>query len=421
MPSNRPDLPAEPPIERTQAAPARPRILLVDDDTYLLELQTRMLHQMGYAQTSSAASGIEALIQLEHDPHSAEVIVCDLGMPDMDGIEFLQKLNVSPFRGSVILLSGESARVMHSVQKLLGGGALTILGALTKPASAEALRALLDCWQPRCEPGARPAELPLNTDDLRAGLRDQQWMLHYQPQVSVATGALVGMEALVRWNHPVHGLLSPDRFIGLAEDCGAIDELTDWVLNAAVTQASSWHAHGLDAHIAVNVSMQNLTAPDFWRRCTNIVRAAGLAPQKVVLEITESRLAASSAAPLLNLVRLRLQRFTLSIDDFGTGHSSLAQLRDVPFTELKIDRGFVHGARDNQIIRPILEGSLGIAARLGMRAVSEGVETQADWELLRELQCDYAQGYFIGRPMAAERVWEWMTLWRERAPLLIAR
>jgi CheY-like chemotaxis protein len=196
----------------------RPRILLVDDDTFLLELQTRMLHGMGYQQTSFVTSGVEALIQLEHDPHSAEVIVCDLAMPDMDGIEFLQKLNLSPFRGSVILLSGESQRVMHSVQKLVGGGALRILGALTKPANRESLRALLDCWEPPAEPNTATPELAVSDDELQTALREHQWILHYQPQVRVATGAVVGMEALVRWKHPVHGLLGPDRFIGLLED-----------------------------------------------------------------------------------------------------------------------------------------------------------------------------------------------------------
>ena len=121
-----------------------------------------------------------------------------------------------------------------------------------------------------------------------------------------------------------------------------------------------------------------------------------------------------SPAPLENLVRLRMQGLRLSIDDFGTGHSSLAQLRDVPFSELKIDRGFVRGARHNQLIRPILEGSIGIARRLGLQSVAEGVETEDDWHLLRELGCDVAQGYFVGRPMQANRVAQWLQLWRTR-------
>jgi EAL domain-containing protein (putative c-di-GMP-specific phosphodiesterase class I) len=138
-----------------------------------------------------------------------------------------------------------------------------------------------------------------------------------------------------------------------------------------------------------------------------------------VLEVTETRLAYSSSVPLENLVRLRLQRFGLSIDDFGTGHSSLAQLRDVPFTELKVDRGFVCGARRNQIIRPMLEGSLGLARRLGMRSVAEGVETEDDWLLLRDIDCDLAQGYFIGKPMSVDHLLGWLVTWQARQSLLV--
>ena len=118
-------------------------------------------------------------------------------------------------------------------------------------------------------------------------------------------------------------------------------------------------------------------------------------------------------------MRLRLQRIGLAIDDFGTGHSSLAQLRDVPFTELKIDRGFVRGARANQIIRPMLDGSVGIAKKLGMRSVAEGVETEDDWHLLREIDCDFAQGYFIGRPMPGNELPRWLGSWQARRRALV--
>jgi EAL domain-containing protein (putative c-di-GMP-specific phosphodiesterase class I) len=130
-----------------------------------------------------------------------------------------------------------------------------------------------------------------------------------------------------------------------------------------------------------------------------------------MLEVTESRVASTSAVALENLVRLRLRHFSLAIDDFGTGHSSLAQLRDIPFSELKVDRSFVRGARNNQIIRPMLEGSLGIARRLHMRSVAEGVETESDWRLLQELNCDLAQGHFIGRPMRLSEIAGWAHNW----------
>jgi EAL domain-containing protein (putative c-di-GMP-specific phosphodiesterase class I) len=307
------------------------------------------------------------------------------------------------------------------VQKLLSGGRLTVLGALEKPAQAEDLGALLECWVP---PGAarRAVRAPhtVSAAQVHEAARQSQWLLHYQPKVDLGTGALVGVEALVRWNHPLHGLIFPDAFIGVAEECGAIDALTEWVLGDAAGQLARWLAEGVRMHVAVNVSMDNLASPDFAARAGRIVRSVAVSPADITLEITESRAMSPSPVPLECLVRLRLLRFKLSIDDFGTGHSSLAQLRDVPFTELKIDRGFVHGARSNQIIRPMLEGSIGIAKKLGMVAVAEGVETADDFDFLREIECDVAQGYYIGRPMVADALPAWLVDWQGRRALEVA-
>ena len=404
-------------------ATRQPGVLLVDDDAFMLGLQAHMLRTMGYTRVAAVGSARAALDTLQSPGTDLpfDVIVCDLNMPEMDGIEFLQALNAADFVGGVILLSGEGARIMHTVQKLLSGRGMRILGALEKPAKQDTLRALLDCWRPFDESvsPAGPA-LAIGSAEVECAAADRQWVLHYQPKVSLSTGALVGMEALVRWNHPEHGLVYPDNFVWIAEECGVIDALTEWVLQEATQQLARWEARGLRLQMAVNVSMDNLRAPDFARRAAAIVRATGTSPQDVTLEITESRAMSPTSAPLESLVRLRMLRFKLSIDDFGTGHSSLAQLRDVPFSELKIDKGFVHGARGNQIIRPMLDGSLGIAKRLGMVSVAEGVETAEDWHLLREIECDIAQGYFIGRPMIEGRVADWIVEWSGRRHTLLS-
>jgi EAL domain-containing protein (putative c-di-GMP-specific phosphodiesterase class I) len=278
---------------------------------------------------------------------------------------------------------------------------------------------LLDCWEPPGRLAAKTrADKQITAAEVAQATSQGEWVLHYQPKVSLLTGMLTGMEALIRWNHPLHGLVYPDSFITIAEESGAIDEVTDWVLREAVNQMARWIAQGLAIQVSVNVSMDNLRSAEFAKRASAIVREAGVSPQDVTLEITESRAMSPSPAPLESLVRLRMSRFKLSIDDFGTGHSSLAQLRDVPFTELKIDRGFVSGARGNQIIRPMLEGSIGIAKRLGMVSVAEGVETETDFFLLREIECDVAQGYFIGRPMPSSALPEWMETWQTRRRLL---
>jgi EAL domain-containing protein (putative c-di-GMP-specific phosphodiesterase class I)/ActR/RegA family two-component response regulator len=399
--------------------PRRPAILMVDDDPFLLGLQARLLRAMGYGDIATAADAEAALALVQSGSDHVDVVICDLNMPGMDGIEFLQRLNGRGSRCSVVLLSGEGARILHTVQKLLGGGRLVILGALEKPAGRDALRAVLDCWSPPAAEAPAPALLKVTAADLQRAHDEDEWLLHYQPKVDLRTGDVCGVEALMRWQHPQHGLLLPDLFIGVAEDCGAIDALTDWVLRTAMRQRTQWQAAGTAVAMAVNLSMDNLRTPGFAARVGAMARAAGVAPQDMVLEITESRLMSPLPAPLESLVRLRLQRFGLSIDDFGTGHSSLAQLRDVPFTELKVDRSFVQAARHNQITRPMLEGSLGIARKLGMRSVAEGVETEDDWHLLRELGCDLAQGWFIGRPMLADRLPGWIAQWQSRCQRLL--
>jgi EAL domain-containing protein (putative c-di-GMP-specific phosphodiesterase class I)/CheY-like chemotaxis protein len=396
-----------------------PRILLLDDDSLMLDVQAHMLQAMGYPYVSTASQAETALATLRLAPLAVDVVVCDLNMPGMDGVEFLQQLNASAFSGAVILLSGEGFHIMHSVRRLLAGGRLSILGALEKPATRAALQQLLSRWRPHAAEPTAKRHLHITPAELHAASREHQWVLHFQPKVDLRSGAVAGMEALVRWNHPDHGLIYPDHFIAAAEDCGAVDALTDWVLQGAMGQLARWRSEGLPYRVAVNVSMENLRSARFVHRVGELARQTGVSPRDVVLELTESRLMSPSATPLESLVRLRMRRFGLSIDDFGTGHSTLAQLRDVPFTELKVDRGFVHGARHNQIIRPMLEGSIAIAKGMGMASVAEGVETDDDWQLLRELGCDLAQGYFIGRPMEPQRLPDWKADWQARRASLV--
>ena len=223
------------------------------------------------------------------------------------------------------------------------------------------------------------------------------------------------VETLVRWHHPVDGLVFPDHFIGIAEKNHLINELTTCVLTNALTQAKIWHENGLNLRVAINLSMDNLASLDFQDLVVNLVTQAGLSPQGIVLEVTESQvMGADARVPLEILTRLRLKRFHLSIDDFGTGHSSLAQLRDIPFDELKIDQSFVHRAWTDDTLRAIYDASLSVAKQLGMETVAEGVEDQHDWELLRQTGCDLAQGNFVSRPLQAANFSTWTEEWKNR-------
>jgi len=214
-------------------------------------------------------------------------------------------------------------------------------------------------------------------------------------------------------------MVYPDQFIGVAEAHGLIDDLTRVVLRNALAQARAWRDAGLALRVAVNLSMDNLSTPSFADFVAEQAAETGVAPADMVLEVTESRLMADLRAPLEIMTRLRLKRFRLSIDDFGTGHSSLVQLRDMPFDELKIDRSFVHRAHADMTLRAIFEASVKLARQLDMEIVAEGVEDRDDWDFLRHAQCDLAQGYFIARPMPAADLPGWMETWEGRRRELV--
>ena len=233
----------------------------------------------------------------------------------------------------------------------------------------------------------------------------------YQPKVELSSGNVVGVETLVRWRHPVDGLVFPDQFIPLAEEHGLIDALTRTVLTAALQQTRRWQEAGVDLNVAVNVSMDNFSSLEFPDFIARSAEKAAVPVTNLILEITESRLMKNPLAALDIITRLRLKRIKLSIDDFGTGHSSLAQLRDLPFDELKIDRSFVHGACRHGDLRAIVEASLAMARKLGMKVVAEGPETREDWDFLQAAGCNMAQGYFIAKPMPASELQGWLSEW----------
>ena len=390
------------------------KILVLDDEPFMLKLHSHMLARLEFTLVTTCDSGRVALESFDSPNGPPDLILLDLNMPEMDGVEFVRHLVERHYSGSLILVSGEDERMLQTAEKLVQAHKISVLGHLRKPVKPEALSALLAKWTPPslARPGA--AKKVYSADELRAAIDNGELVNYYQPKVAVATGEVVGVEALVRWRHPQDGMVFPDQFIGVAEAHGLIDDLTRVVLTGALAQAKVWQEAGLKLRVAVNVSMDNLARLDFPDLVAGLAAQAGVPPQGLVLEVTESRLMQDLRAPLETLTRLRLKRFRLSIDDFGTGHSSLAQLRDIPFDELKIDKSFVYRAWTDETLRAIYDASLGLARQLGIQVVAEGVEERADWNLLRRTGCDLAQGYFIARPMLAADFPGWMEDWQER-------
>jgi EAL domain-containing protein (putative c-di-GMP-specific phosphodiesterase class I)/DNA-binding NarL/FixJ family response regulator len=394
------------------------RALAVDDDPFALRIAERMLGGLGVAEVTGCDSGQAAIDALDRAVEPVELILLDLNMPGMDGIEFIRRLVERRYPGGIVLLSGEDESTLQAAETLIRAHRLSAVGHLRKPVESRQLASLLEHWRPCADAGVVAAKPTYSPDELGRALERRELVTHFQPQVAVATGRVVGVEALVRWQHPRDGLVYPDSFIGIAEANGLIDPLTEAVLDQVVAQVHAWRDVGIGLRVAINLSMDTLSALDFPERLQRHVESAAIAPGDLVLEVTESRLMVDPSAALDVLTRLRMKRFRLSIDDFGTGHASMAQLRDMPVNELKVDRGFVHGAARNPKLAAIFAASQGLARQLSLDFVAEGVDDEADWRFLRRAGCDYAQGYVIARPMPAVEVARWIVDWQPRRRVL---
>lgn len=389
------------------------KILVLDDEPFMLKLLERMLANSGYISVSTCDSGRAALEMIGSPVDSPNLILLDINMPEMDGLEFVRHLVERHYTGSIILVSGEDERMQQAAEKLARAHKITVLGHLHKPASLEGLVELIEKWAATSQNGPSAENKVYGADELRAAIVNGELVNYYQPKVWMHTGRVVGVETLVRWRHPRDGIVLPEQFISVAEGHGLIDDLTRVVLTGAFAQFKLWQESGLMLRMAVNLSMDNLASLVFLDEVVGLAVNAGVPPQMVELEVTETRLMEDLRTPLEILTRLRLKRFRLSIDDFGIGNSSLAQLRDLPFDELKIDQSFVHGACGNEKLQTMFDSCLRLARQLGMEIVAEGVEDQADWDFVRKAGCDIAQGHFIAKAMPAADLPAWIQSWQQ--------
>jgi diguanylate cyclase (GGDEF)-like protein len=234
--------------------------------------------------------------------------------------------------------------------------------------------------------------------ELRRAIEEGQLAVHYQPKADLATGTIVGVEALVRWIHPERGFIPPDEFIGLAERTGLIKPLSRFVVRTAVAQCAAWAAEGLDLHVAVNLTIPDLLDLDLPDRIAELLAETGVPAGRLELEVTESTILADPFRVRHVIDRLKELGVGFAIDDFGTGYSSLAYLKQLPVQTIKIDRSFVLDMLESASDAAIVRSTIDLARNLGLRIVAEGVETEAMWDALREQGCTLAQGYLISKP-----------------------
>jgi EAL domain-containing protein (putative c-di-GMP-specific phosphodiesterase class I) len=344
------------------------------------------------------------------------MLICDLSLPGMDGISFLRIAAENSYKGSVIILSAVDKSVMKAAENLVKAYGLNLIGVLRKPLIENELLESLAKQSPNpAEPTKRSKVTVLNLAELQAGFSEDCLEVFFQPKVSIKTGRVVGAECLARWRHPKQGLLGPNAFISVMEAHGMIDDLSKLILEKSAVHLRKWYNQGHQLKLAVNVSMDNLNQLDLPEQFESILKKVGIRPSQFILELTETRLMANLTVSLEILTRLRLKGFGLSIDDFGTGFSTMENLKQLPFTELKIDRAFVHGTSEDEASKAILNSSIQLGKIFHLNLVAEGVETQQDWDVIVESGCDEVQGYFIAKPMPPEQFIEWKTKWEKQA------
>lgn len=397
--------------EVTGQAISEMNLLVVDDDEFILKLTRRILARIGCENVTAVSNGKLAIDELNAGRTTFDIILTDLNMPEMDGVELLRHIAECDYTGGIILLSGEDERILDTAYDLARSHKLNVLGTIPKPLQPDALKELLVSHKSVRKFQSYGPQEPVTVDELKAGIRDEELLLFYQPKVSVDDGKITGAEALARWRHKERGILGPGAFIPVAEKHGLIDDLTRAICRKAVRQIGSWQAEGVNLNVSINVSINSFAKIDFSDFLIAEAQNGKLDPSCLTLEVTESHVMLDAKGCLEKMVQLRMKRFGLSIDDFGTGNSTMEQLRRIPFNELKIDRSFVTGAARNSSALAILESSINLGKKMNMCTVAEGVETREDWDLVERLNCDFVQGFYVAKPMPGDQVLPFIKGW----------
>ncbi len=382
------------------------RLLAIDDEPDICALIAEVAADLGYEvhQAQDADAVFRELVT-----YTPDVIVLDLMMPGMDGVEWLRVLANKVRSAKICLISGSDLRVLNSARRLGSAHGLEIYGVFEKPIDLKQLRTALGELQ-----GGPVAQV--EGADISQALAANQIVMHYQPVVNIADRTVFGAEALLRWQHPSRGLLFPADFLERALQDGMLQPLTNFALQHAINSASAWRKAGHTLNVAINLSascLLDLTLPD---QIGEMCARADLPPEQVLLEVTETEAMRDTKRTMDVLLRMRLRNIGLGIDDFGTGFSSLRELQRMPFSEMKIDKSFVMDMASNRDCRIIVNAIIDLGHNLGLKIVAEGVEDQRSWNMLAEKGCDLAQGHLMAKAMPAEDFVAWVEAWEGKIP-----
>jgi len=386
--------------------------LVIEDDDFQRDVIKDLLGRTGARTIKEARTGTEALSILKDiESSSIDIILCDLNMPEMDGMEFLRHVGNSYSSIATIIMSALDGALIESVRKMATAYGIYLLGAIEKPLTHDHLESLVSLYKCRDQKKKKESSngIKFSLGEILGGLTRGEFLPFFQPKIEMSTGTLIGAEALARWIHPQHGIVAPYAFIEPLERSGNIDILTFVMLEEATKAGKLIHESGHPISISINLSLTSLADSNLADKITQLVANSGLDPKYIILEITETAAMTEMAPALENLARLRMKGFGLSIDDYGTGYSSMQQITRIAFTELKIDQSFVREMITSHVSKVLIQSSNEMATKLQLKCTAEGVETQKDWEQLKEMKCDLGQGYFIAKPMDFENFLKFCT------------
>ena len=389
------------------------RILVIDDENDVGEFISTAAQALGLqcTVTTDAKAFLEALTP------DKTLIMLDLMMPKMDGVELLRLLGKLKCKTGIVLMSGVGKRTLESAGQVAQALGLSIVGHLQKPFRLTELEEVLER---HAEPEAtsdvkQTPKIVIEKEELQRAIERVEFVLYYQPQIEIATGRVIGVEALVRWQHPERGLIFPDNFIGRMEELGLIDELGWFVMDRGMSEVAQFaNGDGIAPMLSLNASVYSLHDLKFPDLLVSLAEKHGISPRGVTIEITESGLIKELSSTLDILTRLRMKQVQLSIDDFGTGYAMMQQLKNIPATELKIDRSFVQDMQVNKSDRIMVLKTIELGHELGLQVIAEGVETQEQLDFLRLKGCDHAQGYLFSRPIPPKEMVNWLASYRSQ-------
>ncbi len=382
-------------------------ILLVDDDPVQLAILETYFLTSGAKKVLKAINGHSALALISEFNKEIKLILCDLKMPEMDGIEFMRHLKGSSYDGPIAILSSADRFLIESAEKLATIHGLNIIGTIKKPMSKDKLDNLVALASMKRKVYSTANSPLVDGDFLKEAIKNGQIIPYYQPKTETRTLQVAGVEALARWVHPDLGVIGPGVFMPLVEQKGLMKELTHSILISAINDAKTWKSHGINTKISVNVTsdiLEDLEFPDF---LLARLQSADINRSHMIFEVTEVGMLDANASTMEVLARLRIKDIDISIDDFGTGFSNIEQLKKFPYSELKIDQSFISAGPHDTFANASVRASVTLGRELNMRLVAEGVETREQWDYVADQGIDQVQGFFIAKPMPAERFQSW--------------